>query len=311
MFKNLSLFKLAPSWAEFFMRFETSVSAGLGAGVFTPCGPTEQKSIGWVPPRGEAHGALLEAVAGQRIMKLRIETKSVPASVVRKRAEAEAEKIEAATGRKPGKKEMAAIKEDALLALLPQAFPKSVDILVWADPVTGILAIDSASTGKVDDTITALVNAFDGLSLSVLQTIAHPQTAMTYWLAPDNPDCNCPENFSIERACELRSEDEEKSVVKFNRHNLETDQVREHIAQGKLPKWTAMSYAGRVGFVLTENMQLKKIEFLDGVMAGRDANEADDGFDADVALATGELKAMIPALIEALGGELQTAKEST
>ena len=68
MFKNLSLFKLAPSWAEFFTRFETSVSAGLGAGVFTPCGPTEQKSIGWVPPRGEAHGALLEAVAGQRIM---------------------------------------------------------------------------------------------------------------------------------------------------------------------------------------------------------------------------------------------------
>jgi recombination associated protein RdgC len=300
MFKNLSLFKLAPSWAEFFTRFETSVSAGLGAGVFAPCGPTEQKSIGWVPPRGEACGALVESVNGQTIMRLRIETKSVPAPVVRKRADAEAEKIEAATGRKPGKKEMAALKEDALLALLPQAFPKQCDVLVWADPVTGILAIDSASTSKVDDTITALVNAFDGLKLSMLQTTVSPQAAMTQWLADAGPN-----GFEIERACELRSEDEEKSVVKFNRHNLETDQVREHIAQGKLPKWTAMSYAGRVGFVLTDTMQLKKIEFLDGVMAGRDANESDDGFDADVALATGELKAMIPALIEALGGELQ------
>jgi len=306
MFKNLSLFKLAPSWAEFFNACQASTDHMLNKATFAPCGPTQQKSIGWVPPRGESHGELLEAVAGQRIMKLRIETKSVPASVVRKRAEAEAERIEATTGRKPGKKEMAAIKEDALLALLPQAFPKATDVLVWADPVTGILAIDSTSTSKVDDTITALVNAFDGLSLSMLQTKDTPLVAMSNWLAAHNPDSEWPENFSVERACELVSCDEQKSVVKFSRHNLEIDEVREHISQGKLPKWVSMSYAGRVGFVLTENMQLKKIEFLDGVMAGRDANEADDGFDADVALATGELKNMIPALIEALGGELQT-----
>ena len=51
------------------------------------------------------------------------------------------------------------------------------------------------------------------------------------------------------------------------------------------------------------NLALRKIEFLDGVFDGRDANAA-DGFDADVALATGELKVLIPALVEALGGEV-------
>lgn len=296
MFKNLTLFRIAPSWAP--------MESGLQAAKFAPCGPTQQKSVGWVPPRGEAHGALLEPVAGQRIMCLRIETRTVPASVVKKHAEAHAERMEAMTGRKPGKKEMKEIKDGAMLALLPQAFPKATDIFVWVDPATGLLAIDSTSTGKVDDTITALVTAFFGLSLSTVQTTVSPQAIMSSWLVSDHFDNSWSEHFSIERACELRSEDEEKSVVKFNRHNLETDQVREHIAQGKLPKWTAMSYAGRVGFVLTDAMQIKKIEFLEGVMAGRDANEADSGFDADVALACGELRTMIAALIEALGGEL-------
>jgi recombination associated protein RdgC len=56
-----------------------------------------------------------------------------------------------------------------------------------------------------------------------------------------------------------------------------------------------------VAFTLTDAMRLKKISFLDGVVG----DDADDGFDADVALATGELAPMIAALVEALGGELE------
>lgn len=79
--------------------------------------------------------------------------------------------------------------------------------------------------------------------------------------------------------------------------------MRQHISEGKLPKWAAMSWEGRIGFVLTDSMQLKKIEYLEGVFDGRpDTDES--GFDADVALATGELRKLIPALIDALGGEL-------
>jgi recombination associated protein RdgC len=155
----------------------------------------------------------------------------------------------------------------------------------------------------LDDTITALVNACPDLRLTPLQTVNTPLQAMTAWLVSNSPGDEWPDEFAIERACELRSGDEEKSVVKFNRHNLVTDQVREHIAQGKLPKWVAMSFAGRVSFVLTDTMQIKKIEFLDGVFEDPDV-DGEDGFDTDVAIATGELGLLIPALIEALGGEL-------
>lgn len=59
--------------------------------------------------------------------------------------------------------------------------------------------------------------------------------------------------------------------------------------------------------MLTEALTLKKIQLLDGVLegAGTDAASSgtdDNGFDTDVALFTGELRQLLPALIEALGG---------
>mgnify|MGYP000738787608 CR=1 FL=1 len=118
------------------------------------------------------------------------------------------------------------------------------------------------------------------------------------WLATGEP----PAVFSVDRECELKSNDEEKSVVKFTRHNLLNDEIRHHVAQGKLPVKLALSWDGRVAFVLTEALQLKKVSFLEGVFDGTSAGK-EDGFDADVAIATGELRSLIPDLIEALGGE--------
>jgi recombination associated protein RdgC len=70
-----------------------------------------------------------------------------------------------------------------------------------------------------------------------------------------------------------------------------------------------MTWNDRVSFVLTDSLQLKKLDFLDGVFAGRPAD--DEGFDADAAIATGELRQLIPDLVEALGGELDTLTGAT
>lgn len=50
-------------------------------------------------------------------------------------------------------------------------------------------------------------------------------------------------------------------------------------------------------------MQLRKIEFLDGVLDTQ--GSAEERFDADVAIITTELTHLLTALIEALGGEHQ------
>ncbi|WP_372659672.1 recombination-associated protein RdgC [Hydrogenophaga sp.] len=298
MFKNVTIYRIAPGWDATL----ESMEAALDAARFVPCGATQDKSVGWVEPRGEAHGPLVESVAGQRILKLRIETKGVPGSVVREKAQEEADHIEATTGRKPGKKETKALREEALLTLLPQAFARQSQVWIWMDLKNGWLVTDASSQGKTDEVITALVRAFDQLSVTLLQTEVTPQTAMTQWLSATSSD-EWPGGFSVERECELKSGDEEKSVVKFTRHNLATDEVRQHIVEGKLPTRLALSWEGRIGFVLTEAMQLKKLSFLEGVFDGR-PDEGESGFDTDVALTTGELTQLIPAMIEALGGEM-------
>ena len=298
MFKNVTVYRIAPGWAPTLEAMETALDALR----FAPCSASQDKSVGWVEPRGEAHGPLVEAVAGQRILKFVMETKSVPGDIVREKAQEEADHIEATTGRKPGKKETKELREDALQALLPMAFPRRGSVWVWIDPVNHLLITDASSQSKVDELVTSLVNAFPDLSVTLLQTAVTPQTAMTNWLSAESPD-EWPKGFAVERECELKSGDEEKSVVKFTRHNLATDEVRKHITQGKLPTKLAMSWEGRIAFMLTESMQLKKIAFLEGVFDDR-ASDDEGGFDTDVALSTGELQKLIPELIEALGGEV-------
>jgi recombination associated protein RdgC len=296
----VTIYRIAPGWEATL----ESMEAALDAARFVPCGASQDKSVGWAEPRGEEHGPLVESVAGQRILKLVIETKAVPGSVVKEKAQEAADHIEATTGRKPGKKETKELREDALQALLPQAFPRRGSVWVWFDLQNGLLVTDAGSQGKNDEVVTALVRAFDGLAVTLLQTAMTPQTAMTQWLATTEPENDWPAGFNVERECELKSADEEKSAVKFTRHHLLTDEVRKHLAEGKLPTRLALSWEGRIGFTLTESMQLKKLAFLEGVFDDR-PNDDESGFDTDVTLATGELSKLIPAVIDALGGEIE------
>jgi len=268
---------------------------------FVECSPSQDKSVGWTEPRGQAHGPLVESVGGQWILKLQIETKAVPGSVVKRKADERIQEIETSTGRKPGKKESREIREDIVHSLLPLAFAKQSTVMVWIDMASRLLLTDAASQGKSDEVITALVRVLDGLPLTLLQTTVSPQAAMSQWLLAASDDA-LPPAFSVERECVLKSSSEDQAVVKFTRHLLATDEVRKHVSEGKLPTHLALSWEGKASFVLTESLVLKKVSYLDGVM--EDAGGDDDKFDADVMLSTGTLGPLLADLIDALGGEM-------
>lgn len=293
MFKNLILYRMNSKPISY-----GDIDAFLSADAFVPCGASQEKSIGWVPPRGEAHGALLESVGGQWIAKLMTETKAVPGNVITKKAQERAKQIEATTGRKPGKKEMRDIKEDLKLELLPFAFPKESAALVWIDPTAMLLGIAASSHSKADEVVTMLVKAIEGLSVSPLTTNVSPTSAMSAWLITQE----APAGFTVDRECELKAADESKATIKYGKHPLGIDEVMAHVEAGKLPTKLALTWDGRVSFVLTEGMQIKKIEFLDVVLNESNSSEYSDSFDANVAIATGELSRLIPDLLEALGG---------
>lgn len=294
LFKNLLVFRIGPEWSPSFSALEE----GLDRARFEPCGATQAQSSGWVEPRGVAHGPLIESIGGQWLLKLMVEQKVLPGAVVKRRVDELAEQVEQQTGRKPGKKQKKELKEQATLDLLPMAFTKQASVTVWIDPEQRLLMIDTSSTARADEVITQLVKAADGLAVHPLPTAQSPAAAMSDWLVSGDP----PAAFSVDRECELKSSDEMKSVVRYARHPLDIEEVRQHIAAGKQPTRLALTWQGRVSFLMTEHMQIKKLDFLDVVFEGSQATK-EESFDADAAIVTGEMRKLIPDLIDALGGE--------
>ena len=296
VFKNMIIYRIAPQWQSGLEQVEEA----LARAPFLECGATQERSWGWTPPRGEAHGPLAESVGGQWVLRFMVESKVLPGSVLARRVEEKAVRIEQETGRKPGKKESKELKEEAKLDLLPMAFTKQGTMWVWLDLEARLLVLDTGSQARADEVVTALVEALPGLSVALLDTQTSPQAAMAHWLSTQE----APVGFTIDRECELKAADEEKAVVRYARHPLDIEEVQAHIAAGKLPTKLALTWDGRVSFLLTEGLQIKKLALLDSVTEGQGKGGKDDsGFDADVAIATGELRLLIPDLVEALGGE--------
>lgn len=293
MFKNLIIYRIAAAW----QCDHAQIEEALARAPFMECGPTQERSTGWVPARGEAHGAMVESIGGQWIAKFMTEAKTVPAQVLARRVKEKAERIEQETGRKPGKKESKELKDEAILELLPMVFAKQGATWVWIDRDARMLVLDTGSQSRADEIVTMLCEVLPGLSVALLHTCTSPQASMAHWLSTQE----APRGFSIDRECELKACDEGKAVVRYGRHPLDIEEVSAHIAAGKLPTKLALTWDDRVSFVLTEGMQIKKLAFLDSVFEGKADDEG--GFDADVAIATGELLRLIPDLVEALGGE--------
>ena len=295
MFKNVIMFRIQPGWTTSIEQIEEALQQT----PFTECGLTQERSFGWVPPRGEAHGALIEAVGGQYILKFMTESKAVPASVLNRKVKERVAQIEATTGRKPGKKESKELKEEAKLTLLPMAFTKQAATTVWVDREQNLLVIDAGNQGRADEIVTCLVKALPGFGTTEMQTTTSAGIAMSEWLTTPEP----PAGFSIDRECELKATDDTKAVVRYSKHPLDIEEVKQHIATGKVPTKLAMTWDDRVSFVLTDTMLVKKVSFLDVVFEGN--KPEDSGFDADAAIATGELAQLIPDLMAALGGEME------
>ena len=306
MFKSACFFRIAD---DFSLPDTEALERVLQKGRFVPCGPTQRESTGWVAPRGNKSKVLAEVVGGQLFLKLCTEKRAVPASAVKAAVEERVERYKAETGneRVPAKVKKE-FKEEVLLDLLPRAFSKRSTTLLWLEPKSRLLVVDAGSLSAADRIVSSLLAALldvpgagPALDLQLIQTQTSPAASMSHWLSTRE----APWHFSVDRDCELKAADEQKSSVRYARHTLEIDEVAQHIAAGKVPTQLALTWNERVSFVLTEAGQMRKLKMLDVVL--KEAEDAkgkgDDNFDGNAAILSGELSQLIPDLLEALGGE--------
>jgi recombination associated protein RdgC len=307
MFKSASFFRIAD---DFVLPPLEVLEEALQTTRFLPCGATQPESSGWVAPRGNKSTALVENINRQVIMRLCTERRPVPASAIKAAVEERIEKYKQETGReRVGAKIKKEFREEVLVDLMPRAFTKQSSTTLWLDPVNKFIVVDSGSLTGADKVVSALVEALSsiagaaGLKAQPVQTSQSAAVCMAHWLSSRE----APVGFTVDRDCELKTPDDEKSAVRYSRHTLEIDEVAEHIAAGKVPTQLAMTWNDRVSFVLSDAGQIRKLKLLDVVLDGiGDRGKDDDGFDTDAAILTGELSAMIPDLLEALGGELNS-----
>ena len=295
-FKNLQIFRLASGWEY----SSEKLAEQLQKGLFQGCSATDRVALGWVPPCGE-DGELVFTMQQQQLIALGVEQKILPGSVVRQYAQAKLAEIEAAQGYKPGKKQAREVREQVEIELLPRAFVKRGLTYVWIDPINRWLLVDASSSARADEVMEQLKLSLGELPLTLVKTQLAPATAMTQWLAAGT----APGSFSIDRDCELCAAVEERAAVRYVRHNLDSDEVRAHMAGGKAATRLSLTWNDRVSFVLTEQLQIKRLAFLDLLKedAERQSESGGDLFAADFTLMSGELAQLLKHLVEALGGE--------
>ncbi|MCQ9618343.1 recombination-associated protein RdgC [Paenalcaligenes niemegkensis] len=293
--KNLRIFRLADARPLDIEQLQTQLEQR----AFVSGSSQDPVSIGWAEPR---HGeGLAYGPNGQILLSVRSEKKLLPSSVINQVAQAKARDIEEEQGYRPGRKQMREIKEQVITELMPRAFSVHRDTSVWIDPVNRWLVVDTASNAVGDEVMGLIAKTFDPFPALPLYTELSPAAAMTSWLAEDE----APAGFSIDQDTELRSTSERRATVRYVRHSVDTNEVRNHIEAGKQCTRLALTWNDKISFVLDDGLALKRVTPLDVLKDQNDTISGDDTerFNSDMALMTAELAALISDLVEALGGE--------
>ena len=151
-FKNLMVYRLS---RDIELRAE-EMEKQLAELTFTPCGSQDMAKTGWVSPMGSHSDALTHTANGQIIICARKEEKILPSPVIKQALEAKIQKLEADQGRKLKKTEKDSLKDEVLHSLLPRAFSRFSQTMMWIDTVNGLIMVDCASAKKAEDTLALL-----------------------------------------------------------------------------------------------------------------------------------------------------------
>jgi recombination associated protein RdgC len=298
-FKNLVFHRLPADWTVSAAELEGQ----LAARTLQPCGPFEMSCRGWVPVTGG--GRLLHTVNGQYMIALGVNQKLLPGSIIRQVAEERAEIQAREQGFPLGRKQMRDMRARVADELRARALTRRRITRAWIDPAAGWFAVDAAGIARAETVVEALGDALGSFAPRAIDTDRAPHTAMTSWLARGE----APMRFSIDDDLELRAADKSKAVIRYTRHPLDGKEIQAHLGSGKYPTRLGLTWNDRVSFVLTDKLQVKRLEFLEMSKDPMQEDEVDpaEQFDIDFAVMAGELASLLKDLTQVLGRETASA----
>lgn len=263
-----------------------------------PCGPFDMASRGWVAPAAGS-ARLVYTVGLQHLIALGVDQKLLPASVIRQVTTERAAVLAIEQGFPVGRRQMRDLRLRVTEELRSRALTKRRMTRAWIDPRNGWLVVDAAGAARAEEFVEALRDTLGSFAVQRLEAECSPQASMALWLRQGD----APLRFTIEQDLELQAPDRTKAVIRYTRYPLESREILAHLSAGLCATRLGLTWNDRVSFILTEKLQLKRIEFLEMKKDAADGGEADaaEQFDIDFAVMAGELAALLSDLTQALG----------
>ncbi|HEY4444875.1 MAG TPA: recombination-associated protein RdgC [Steroidobacteraceae bacterium] len=301
LFKNLVFHRMPADWALTAAEFEGQ----LAGRTLQPCGPFELSSRGWVPVT--SGGRLLHTLNRHHMIALGDNQKLLPGSIIRQVAQERAEVQAEEQGFPVGRKQMRDLRARVADELRARALTRRRVTRAWIDTEGGWFAVDAAGITRAETVVETLGDTLGSFAPLAIETERSPHAAMTSWLLRGE----APGRFSIDDDLELQTSDKSKTIIRYTRHPLDGKEIQAHLASGKYPTRLGLTWNDRVSFVLTDKLQVKRLEFLE---MGKDSTEGDDvdpaeQFDIDFAVMAGELANLLKDLWQVLGKESAAAAE--
>lgn len=292
MFRNVRLYSFSNPWPQ----SEDDLSAALQGAAFKPCGPLTERSSGWEPPAPEAGDALARRVNGADLIRMRSQSRVLPAAAVNEELEVRVEDYRQRMGEEPSGREKRRLKAEVRDELLPKSMVKSDRIWGLVDIGTQIVGIDAAQPTMAERFERRLRAAFGDLDLEPLtfeSPVGEFLTAM--FLGDAQP------NFALGHECRMQAAGDEVSTVRWTNFDLGDATIRRHVVDGMRLTHLGLVYDNIMSFVLDENGVITKLKFLGMDDAPDDDNEPLARLDAEFVLLTGSLRALLKDLGKILG----------
>ncbi len=294
-FKNLIIYRLPDGWTMPLVELESRLSNR----PLQPCNSFEMFSRGWV--HSSSAQRYVHTTNGQHLIALGVEQKLLPSSIIKQVATERAAELAQQQGFPVGRRQMRELKEKVTEELRARALSRRRITRAWIDPANGWFIVDAAGGARADELVETLRDTLGSLPVQFMETQLVPHSSMGAWLALGD----APLRFTLDHDLELQTADKTKATVRYVRHPLEGKEIQDHVAGGKYVTRLGLTWNDRISFVLTDKLQVKRVEFLEIAKdkAESEGLSPEEQFDIDFLLMTGELSQMLSDLREALGGE--------
>ncbi|MBW8852484.1 MAG: recombination-associated protein RdgC [Xanthomonadales bacterium] len=287
-----------------FFRFPSSLNvddldAGLVDFALKPVGAMELSSRGFISPFGRNEEALSHRIGDALWLAAGSEDKILPGSVVNDLLQKKLAEIEEKEGRRLGGRARKRLKEDLVHELLPRAFVKPGRTDAMLDLTHGFIAVDTSSRKSAEAVVSDVRQALGSFPALPLNAEVAPRSVLTGWIAGDP----LPDGLSLGDECELRDPVDHGAVIKCQHQELQSDEIAKHLEAGKQVTRLALTLDDHLGFVLGEDLVIRKLKFLDGAVDQLESADRDDfraELDARFALFSAEVRRLFLTLEPAL-----------